>query len=218
MMVERGLLRILWRRALPATLLGMLGLVAYVLIWPALMTLKDPWPEMVVFVQCFFLAGLLGSFKSPAFAFIYSRGYSRDALWRHVMLISALSILVGWLPAALVVWSGLRSVIHDHLFQSPYFPVMAPFETYVSCVWLAVGVLLMPAFHYVWIRLVQPTKGGESGIGLATELFLALFLVFVTPNFLSGSMVWLAGASYGVVLVVLLLGGRVLHRSVEVRA
>jgi hypothetical protein len=218
MIVERGLLRILWQRALPATLLGTFGLSAYALVWPSVMTARDPWPALLVLIQCLLLAGLLGWFRSPAFAFIYSRGYTRDVLWRHLMLVSVLSIFTGWLPAGLIVWTGLRSVVHDYLFQSPFFPVMAPFETWVPLAWLALSVLLTPAFHYAWIRLAQPTAGGQGGIGVATGLMLTVFIGSIMANFLPAYVAWLAGVVYVAVLVTLILGGRALHRDLEVRA
>ena len=99
MIVRRGLLRILWREALPATLFGVLGLSAYALLWTDVMTVSDDWPALLIFVQCLLLVALLGRSASPAFAFTYSRGYSRDVLWGHTMLASALSVLAAWLPA-----------------------------------------------------------------------------------------------------------------------
>jgi hypothetical protein len=217
MIVRRGLLRILWREALPATLVGGIGLSAYTLLWPDVMTAADPWPGRLIFVQCLLLAALLGRFRSPAFAFVYSRGYTRDALWCHMMLASALSVLASWLPGVLIVWTGLRSVVHDHLFQSPYFPVMAPCETWVPLVWLGPYLLFTPAFHYVWIRLAHPSKGGHGGFYASLMLVLALVMAPNMSSLLPGYVAWLAGVSYMVALVAVVLGGRALHRSLEVR-
>jgi hypothetical protein len=231
MSVERGLFRILWHHALPATWLGMLGLLGYVLFWPNVMDASDPWPWLFVFVQCLLLAGLLGRFRSPSFAFLYSRGYNRDAIWGHIMLTSLLSIFVAWLPATLIVWTELRSFLLDRVAQNPNFPVMAPLETWIPLVWLALYPLLVSLFHYAWIRSAQPTRGQCSG-GLIAIGVLAALLVFAdraSMNSLSWGYdyvgrlygLWffgLSGVAYIVVLIALALGGRVLHRSLEVRA
>ena len=217
MIVRRGLLRILWREALPPTLLGALGLSAYALLWPDVMVMADVWPALLILVQCRLLASLLGRYNSPAFAFLYSRGYSRDALWSHIMLASALSILVGCLPAALIVWTGLRSIVHVRLFHSPYFPIMAPIENWVPLAWLGLCMLLASAFHYAWIRRAQPTTGEFSGRFLSVAILVALVTVFNMIPYFHGWFAWLSGVSYVVVLVCLVFGGRALHRSLEVR-
>jgi hypothetical protein len=218
MTVRRGLLRILWREILPATLFGTLGLGTYALLWPGVMAIRDIWPALLIFAQCLLLSALLGRFTSPSFAFLYSRGYTRDALWNHTMLVSALSIVAGWLPAALIVWTGLRSAVHDHLFQSPYFPIMAPCETSTPLGWLGLYLLLAAMFHYVWIRLAHPSKGGQGGFDALLVVLFALLAVSNMGALGSGCGVWLLGISYAVVLVAFVLGGRVLHRSLEVRA
>jgi hypothetical protein len=197
----------------------MLGLIAYVLFWPDVMTASDRWPSLLVGVQCLLLVGSLGRFTSPAFSFLYSRGYSRDTLWNHTMLASLLSVLVAWLPATLIVWSGLRSAVHDHLFQSPNFPIMAPCEIWVPLVWLGIFVLLTPAFHYAWIRRAQPTKGGFGGFVLSFGIVVALLMSFnIAFYFYFWWLAWLAGVLFVLAVVFLVLGGRALHRSMEVRA
>jgi hypothetical protein len=218
MIVRRGLLRILCRQALPATLFGALGLSAYTLLWPELMKMYDFWPVLLVVLHCLLLALLLGRFTSPAFAFIYSRGYTRDALWGHILLASALSILAGWLPAVLIVWTGLRSVVHDHLFQSPYFPIMAPCETWVPLAWLALYPLLASAFHYAWIRSAHPSRGGRGGYYVLPVLYVGVAMSSDIVPFLPRYAGWLLGISYVVVMVAAVLGGRTLHRNLEVRA
>jgi phosphatidylglycerophosphate synthase len=95
---------------------------------------------------------------------------------------------------------------------------MAPFETSVPLIWFGLYLLLTPAFHYVWIRLAQPTKGGQCGISAATALVMAVFMGSIMASRLSTYVAWLAGVAYVVVLVALVLGGRALHRNLEVRA
>lgn len=218
MIVRRGLLRILWREALPATLFGMLGLGAYALLWTDIMTIHDIWPALLIFVQCLLLAGLLGRFMSPSFAFIYSRGYTRDAIWGHVMLVSVLSIVIAWLSGALIVWTGLRSSVHDCRFQSPDFPILAQFENDVPLFWLGLSILLASAFHYAWIRRAQPTHSEFAGHFMASAIIASLVTVFCMVSYFHGWFAWLSGVSYIVVLFCLVLGGRALHRSSEVRS
>ena len=216
--VRWGLLKVLWRQAMPATAIGALGLALFSLAWPDVMTPRDPWPGLIVLAQCLLLGVLFGRCESPSFAYVYSRGYSRDALWGHMMLASALSVLTAWLVAGLVVWTHLRSLLHDRLLHSPYFPIMAPRETWVPLVWLGLYLLLAPACHYAWIRRAQPTKGGQGGNFVVVGLLAALLVGFDMVRYLDGWFAWLAGASYVAVVACLVLGGRVLHRSLEARA
>jgi hypothetical protein len=217
MIFKRGLLRIYWHQTLPATMTGILGLSSYSLAWPEVMTSRDSWPWLLLLLQCLLLAVLLGRFQSSAFAFLYSRGYSRDSLWAHMMLVSFLSIVVGWLPAALIVWTGLRSLIQDRFFYSPYFPIMAPYEIRVPFLWLAGCLLLTAAFHYVWIRRSQPIKGQHGGDSIGIGLIAASVTVLNLVYYPHGWIAWLLGVSYAAVLICLILGGLVLHRSSEVR-
>lgn len=218
MTLSWGLTRILWRQALPVTLLGSLALGLYALAWPSVLSPHDFWPGFMVALHCLLLAALLGRLESPPFAFLCSRGYSRDALWGHLMLVSALSVLAAWLPAALLVWTGLRSQIHDQVFQSPFFPFFDSCETSVPLVWLGLYLLLVPACHYAWIRRAQPTKGGHSGHLLVGGLLLAVLFLFFRVRSLDGWFAWVCGVSYLAVVVSLLVGSRTLHRSLEVRA
>ena len=218
MTVARGLLRILWRQAMPATFLGGVVMGAYAMFWPDVMTARDHWPVLIVLGYGLLLAMRLGQFGSPAFAFAHSRGYSRDALWGHVMLTSAFSVMAAWLPAAVIVWTGLRSLVHDRLFQSPYFPIMAPREYWIPVAWLGGLVLWTTACHYAWIRRAQPTHGGRGGWLAASAMVAALFVALNMVRYLHGWFGWLCGALYVIVTASLIAGGRTLYRSVEVRA
>ena len=216
--VRWGLLTILWRQTLPATVVGGLSLGLFSLAWPDVLTPRDPWPGLIILAQCLLLAVLLGRFETPWFAFLYSRGYSRDGLWGHMMLVSALSVLAAWLVAALIVWTGLRCLLHDRLLHSPCFPIMAPREISMPLVWLGLYLLLVPAFHYAWIRRAQPTKGRQGGNFAVAGLLAALLVGFAMVYYLDGWLAWLSGVLYVAVVACLILGGRVLHRSLEVRA
>lgn len=218
MIVARGLLNVLWRQALPATGLGGVGLGLYALMWPDVMTSHDHVPALVILVYGLLLGRLLGRYQTPAFAFLHSRGYSRGVLWSHLMLASGLSVMAAWLPATLILWTGLRSAIFDRVLRSPYFPIMAPREIVVPLVWLAFFILLVPAVHYAWVRSAQPTKGGHNGPFVPFAILAALAVAFSMVYHLRGWFAWLCGALYAVTVVALILGGWRLYRSLEVRA
>jgi hypothetical protein len=217
MTLKRGLLRIYWRQALPATVLGFFSMSIYALVYPDVMSWRDLLPPCMAGLQCILLAWLLGRFNTPEFAFVYSRGYCRDTLWGHMMLVSVFSALAAWLPAAMIVWSGLLSCILDK-FGSPYFPIMAPLETPVPWAWLGCYLALIPICHYAWIRLAQPTRGRFGGILCAAGLVIVFLLTFDMLYFLDGWFAWMSGATFGVTLLCLVYGSRKLHRLLEVRA
>jgi hypothetical protein len=218
MKIHIGLLRIYWRQVLPATVMGMLGLASYVLFYPGIIGWNDPLPLLPVGLQSLLLAWLPGRFSSPAFAFIYSRGYSRDQLWGHLMLANALSVLAAWLPASLIIWAGLRSDLFDHMLLSPYFPVMAPLETPVPWTWLCFYIVLIPPFLFAWIRKAQPCGGELDGVAIAVAVLVVDITILGTFNYF-GQWYWLvADFVIAVISVCLLYGGRKLHRSLEAMA
>lgn len=218
MPIRWGLLKILWRQALPATIIGVFGLGLFTLAWPEVLTARNPWAFLIILVQGLRLNQLLGRFETPSFAFLYSRGYSRDAIWGHLMLTSFLSALVAWLIAGSLLWSGLRSLVQDQLQHSPYFPIMAPHEFSTPLVWLALYLLLVPAFHYSWIRRAQPTRGRLGGNFVIVGLLAAILVGFDMVYYLDGWFAWLCVVLYVAVLTCLILGSWLLHRSLEVRA
>jgi hypothetical protein len=219
MKILPGLLQIYWRQSLPATALGALSLAIYLLFHQDVMEWHDQLPLFLVGLQCLFLAWLLGRFNTSAFAFLYSRGYSRDQLWGHMMLASAISALAAWVSAALIVWTGLRSYLFN-FFENPYFPVMAPLETIVPLAWLVFYFTLIPIFHYVWIRLAQPTRGRSGGMIAAAALLVAFAMSFEVARtpYLNEWYAWLAGLTFATTILCTLHGSRTLHRLLEVRA
>jgi len=218
MRIRLGLLTVFWRQALPATLVGTIALSLYALLRGEVLSCGDMWPGAIVLAHSLLLTALLGRFQSTSFAFVYSRGYSRDSLWSHMMLASLLSVATAFALSGLVLWSGLRSYVHDHIFQSPCFPIMAPRETWVPLVWLALYGLFVPCLHYAWIRCAQPTTGEKTGQFLAAGTLAALLTAFVLIRYLSGWMAWLCGTLYVVFVLSNVIGGWLLHRSLEVRA
>ncbi len=106
MAIKRGLLLFLLRQTLPATLVGLPIACLYVLFSREVIGSTDAWPFVFILVHSLVLVQLLGRFRSPSFAFVYSRGYSRGSLWLHIMLASVVSVLLVWLPAALLPDGG----------------------------------------------------------------------------------------------------------------
>lgn len=208
---------LLLRPTLGIAILGAVTLGSYCLMHDDVMTPHEAFPAMIILVQCLMLGAMHGRVRSPSFAFVYSRGYSRDAIWGHMMLASCLCVLATLLPAALIIWTGYRSQVLDHM-QSRYFPIMAPREMCVPLVWLGFYGLLVPACHYAWIRRAQPTTGRHGGNGVVAVLLVTVAVAFYLVRYLNGWLAWLAGALYVTVVLCLVLGGRALHRSLEVQA
>jgi hypothetical protein len=107
------------RQCLPATLIGLPLACFYVLLTRKPLDWTNPWMGLFVLVHSLAIVFCLGRYRSPAFAFLYTRGYSRDELWLHKLLATALTVLAVWLPLALIVWLPIRRV--GMLFR-PYFP------------------------------------------------------------------------------------------------
>lgn len=180
-------------------------------------------PLIVVFLHSMAIVSLLGRPNSASGAFLYGRGFSRDTLWAHQMLASVLAALAVWLPAALLIWTPVRAAVQDHLFQNPLFPLIAPREALVPWLWLAGYGLLLPTFHYAWIRQAQPVRTPDAGVWLALMLVLVLVLVIFT-HWNAPSQALLAASWFRALLWVsgtlaalsLLIAGRRLHRELEV--
>jgi len=218
MRIKGRLLLFLLRKTMLVTVIAICMACLYALLRREVLDWRDAWAGVFVLVHSLALTGLLGRFRSGAFAFLYSRGYSRDALWAHTMLATLISALAAWLPAALIVWTPLRGLAQDVLFRSPYFPIMAPREAVVPMAWAAAYGILVPLFHYEWIRRAQPVRGGSGGPFLAAGVIVALAVLVMEGR----PHPWFVGsaATAGILAVGALVGARVvaswrLHRRVE---
>ena len=175
--VKVGLLRHLMRQLLPVTLVGLPVACLYVLLWRDVLRWRNEWALVFILIHGLVLTQVLGRFRKGSFGFLYTRGYSRNSIWAHTMLASVLAVLAVWAPAAIIVWTPLRGVAQDALFRSPFFPVMAPREASVPLAWLILYGLLVPAFHYAWIRSAQPARGGSGGAFVAAGLCVTVITV-----------------------------------------
>lgn len=211
-----SLLKILFRQILPVTLIALPIGCLYVLFTRDVLSWQNPWIALFVLVHSITIAVLSGRYRSRAFAFLYTRGFTRDELWFYKMLNTILSVMAVWLPMALIVWLPVRSYVQDKLFISPYFPLMMIREASVPWFWLAGYAILLPLFHYVWIRRAQPLRG-ENGV-----VFLSMGVVIVIATLMSfrWHTLWFRILIYmlsAVIIVTSLIAGRILHRNLEVQ-
>lgn len=213
------LFRWMWRRNLPllATWPAMLAAGLYVLLEPEPLRADSPPAMFFVMLHSAALAWLSGRFKSGTLAFLYTRGYTRDAIWSHLMLASAASVLAVWLPAALLVWAGARSLVQDRLLLSPIYPLMAPTEWAVPLVWLLAYGLALPAFHYAWIRTAQPLQDWLSPTVMIAAVVMAPMGFCDIHRSAAPWVQWLAVAASVAAGAALAVAARRLHRQLEVR-
>ncbi len=163
MRVNLTLCRWLLRRTSVVTWPAMLAAMLYVALKPMPWNWNDATPLLFVLVHALALMRLLGGAKP----YLYTRGFDRDTLWLNLMLATVIAVLPVWLPAALIVWSPLRSIIQADLFHNGWYPLMRPEDAIWPWLWLAGYAVLMPAVHYAWIRRAQATRGGGGGDMLA---------------------------------------------------
>jgi hypothetical protein len=133
------------------------------------------------------------------------------------MLISAASVLVVWLPPAILVWSGVRSRYQAGL-DNRWFPLMEAAER-PFLFWCLLGyAVLLPVFHYAWIRGAQASREPIAGIVLAMCLVAAAFSIWsaVRVPEMPVWTQWLMAGGMVTAATSLLIGGRRLHRSTEV--
>jgi hypothetical protein len=172
-----------------------------------------------ILIHCIVIFALQSGAEGSRFGFLYTRGFSRDVLWSHRMLASAVAVLVVWLPAALLAWTGARSWVQDFLYQSPWYPLMAPREAWIPLAWLAVYAGYVPALHYFWIRAAAPARAGNDGFWLALAYGITLFAVVINRNrLIRADFFWPAVGVMTVLAIALLVAGRRLHRRLEVHA
>ena len=216
MKIKMSLLKIMFRETLPVTMIALLISCFYILFTREVLSWQNPWIAMFILVHSIAIAALSGRYRSRGFAFLYTRGFTRDELWLHRMLSTIFSVLVVWLPVSLLVWLPVRSFIQDKMFVSPYFPLMMIREASVPWAWLGGYAILLPLFHYVWIRRAQPLRG-ENGV-----VFLAIGVVIVMATLMSFRWhpTWFRILIYclsTVMVFTCLVAGRILHRTLEVQ-
>lgn len=200
------------------TLVGLLIALPYVMSEhePLRFDMLGPVP-LFILVHSLLIVWRLGRTNHTSFGFLYTQGYSRDALWFNSMFASAAGVLIVWLPPALAVWLGLRSHYQDDL-ENYWFPLMAETERPFPW-WCLLGyAVLLPLFHYAWIRGAQPWRGLLAGYILAIGVVLAAFSIWNgvrVPDMPVWTIFMMAGGFAGAALS-LFVGSRRLHRTLEV--
>jgi len=218
-MVFNGpLFRWQFRRLRWVTLIALVIALAYVLFEPNVLRFRMiDGVIFFVFFHCTGIAGQFGRPQSRSFGFLYSQGYSRDAIWGHMMLASATSVLIVWFPPTLTIWLGLRCGLQD-LMLNYRFPYSAPLEYFYPLWILLLYILFLPAFHYAWIRNLQPMRSPMSGSFLLAAVFLAVFSIgnSIYMERIPVVSQWLIVAGLLVATISLMVGSRRLHREMEV--
>ncbi len=215
MMLKPSLLGYFLKSVAPFNITAMLISIFFVMLYPKYFLWNNPWAGLFVLVHCIAITFVLGRIRSARFAFVYSRGFSRDVLWSHKMLASLVSALMVWIPVALLIGLGGRSALQNW-FWNPYFPIMADKEVSAVWFWLFGYGLLLPMFHYVWIRKAQPTKGSGNGMLLAVGAFVVIFTLMTFRHHSNwyAMLCWVIGS---VMMVVYTVSGLLLHRTLEVQ-
>jgi len=215
--VRKHLLWFLLCQTRTVTLVAVPVAALYVLLAPAVLDERAAGPVFFVLAHALLVASAFGRSGTSNFAFLYARGYGRDCLWAHTMLASITAVLVVWFPAAMLIWTEARSLVQDCLLRSPEFPIMADSEMLLPLKWLLGYAVLLPIFHYVWIRGAQPTRGRYGGVIAAGALAVGL-LSLGGWSFPADWLGWLTYAVHGVAILAMLVAGFRLHRRVEAEA
>ena len=178
----------------------------------------DDYVLLFVFFHSFLISRMIGRVRSESFAFLYSQGFSRNFLWWHVWLATFASVLATWLPCALLILTPLRSQYQDWMLN-PWFPLAAGTEwRFLTQSLLCYGMLL-PLFHYEWIRSSMPFQGRLNGHLLVIAYFVCgLYLwekFWWVGTDLSRTCLFIGFISVSGILG---LFGRWLHKRLEVCA
>jgi len=190
MRVRIALLRFLLQRSTASTVAFFCLMVLYMLFKPDPLDSAEAFPAIIVFFHCYSLASSLGRPADKHFAFLFSRGYSRDTLWLNTMIATAISVLAVWLPAAIVVWTPLRA----NFLPDPEYPIVAAAERTVPLAWLAWYALLMPFLHYEWIRWAQPTRGAFGATLVQAGMIVVAYPIVVVAPWPRWPILWAPGA------------------------
>lgn len=215
MKIKTALLGFFLRSLFPVNAAAMIVSVCFILLYPNYFLWNNAWASLFILAHCITITFVLGRVHSGPFAFIYTRGFSRDVLWMHKMIASIVSALLVWLPVALIMGLGGRSALQN-LFQNPYFPIMAQREMSAVWFWLFGYALLLPLFHYVWIRKAQPAKSAGNGMLLAVGAVIAV-ITLISNRYHAhwfAQFCWIVG---GVIILTCMISGFFLHRTLEVQ-
>jgi len=217
MTIKAAFIRILFTHCLPVNLIALgVGMGSVLLISDPL-TWQNRWFSLTVLVHSIALAARVTRMGSSSTEFLYTQGYTRDQIWLHLTLSTALGAVTVWLPMALCVWLSVRCQVQDQVFLNPHFPILRQLEMAVPWFWLYGYALLLPLFHYVGMRQAQSARGGRNATAYAIGVVICAYLLMspgrVLPTWFV-NLIWLLSL---VVFVAMLIAGRLLHRTVEIK-
>ena len=196
------------------TIFSVIGVTLYLLFQDQPLDFRrDSYVITFVLVHSFLISRLIGRVRSESFADLYSQGFSRNVIWSHCWLATLASVLITWLPAAILIVSPLRGQLQNAL-QNPWFPLMASTEWPYLCLVGLLYALVLPVFHYEWIRSAAPFRELISGHLLAIGYFV--FAATVFDRFWQMSHRWWIPACFMTVSLILGVLGRWLHQRIEV--
>lgn len=218
MKIRFGLLRWFFSPGLVATqVIAAVIALAYVLLEQKPLDIRQHWPWMfILFHSPFLVMNLRGNALSHGRGFLYSRGFANDTLRNVTFLAHVFAVLMVWLPVSLLIWTPVRSMVQDRLFQNPYFPLFTSYERLVPWQWLLGYGILMPVLHYAWTRRAQPWRGRRAGDSLTLGSALAVFSLWGTASFSGKNWLQFSLPISGLAAITLLfmLSWR-LHRTME---
>ena len=173
------------------------------------------WHLFIVWLFCVVhslaIAWTQGMIKQVDVGLIYNRGASRDQIWTAKMLASLISVMLVWLPIALLIWSRGRLIYQDYLLN-PNALFIETHEQLFPLQTLLLYLFLLPVFNYAWIRTALNLQGNRNAWAIAVVPCLTLLWAIIEKQYIGLSAVI-------VVLVLALLTlttSRILHRSIEV--
>lgn len=175
------------------------------------------WVPYFILVHCILIVWIPGRVGRASFGFLYVQGYDRDTLWRHTMLAGVMSAMCVWVPCSLLIWFRVRSAVQA-TSGNFNFPLMAPTEDVFPLWCLLAYSVLIPVFHYAWIRGGQSTRGSASGFVIAVATVLVAFSIWNgvrVPDMPPWTIIAMAGGFF-LAAFSLLVAGRQLHRRLEV--
>lgn len=191
----------------------------YVLLQPKPLDFRrDPLAILFVLIHAFLISRLVGRVRSESFGFLYAQGFSRKTVWSHLWVATIASVGLAWLPACLLILTPLRGFFQGAL-QNPWFPLMAATEWSFLSWAVLLYALVLPVFHYEWMRSSTPFRGLISGHALAIA-YLVIPCLLADRLFGYGASPYRSGliAVFAAVSLVLTIFGRWIHQRMEVQS
>ncbi len=156
-----------------------------------------------VYFHCLALARVSGGHMTRQYHIYRMRGYSRNQLWGHYLLVTAGSALLVWGVISLSIVSGFRSFYQQTMEGTPLYPMMARRDWGVIFPLLVAYVLILPVATYEWTRYGAPVHGRAVGRWLmAGVFFFGMFMMTLSVEGRSLLGVWHVWLSLGALAII----------------